>query len=258
MAANLVDVAFLSLGCKVNQVEKSAWQCQIERNGRYRVVDYRSSGSQPQVVVVNTCAVTATSAKKSQQLINRVRRENPAALILVMGCWGELIRQQRQFQPAVGDDCRLWYIGNYGKHRLAETLDKLLAGVPETDRPDRRRSVEYDELGYSQFPGRKSRAFVKIQDGCDSGCTYCIIPRLRGNSRSRSAEAILAEVGNAVARGYGEVVITGINIGQYYDHGRDWHLAELLNSICGLPGEFRVRLGALEVMEISEGLLSMF
>jgi threonylcarbamoyladenosine tRNA methylthiotransferase MtaB len=226
----------VTLGCKVNQYETQYVKEALEANG-YREADEQERAD---LCVVNTCTVTAEGDAKSRQLVRRLHLGNPAAAILVMGCYAT------RDPEAVG---RL-----PGVTRV--TTDK--ARLPEAFRPF---GVSSWPRGIRRFDGHQ-RAFVKVQDGCLLNCTFCIIPKVRPTMRSRPAEEICAEISRLVARGCREIVLTGIHLGHYgidLSRGKpkaDWcRLWHLLEQLAQLPGDFRIRLSSLEAAEVRDDLV---
>jgi threonylcarbamoyladenosine tRNA methylthiotransferase MtaB len=226
----------LTLGCKVNQYETQYVKEMLEANG------YREAGEHEpaELCVVNTCTVTAEGDAKSRQLIRRLGSANPGTAIVVMGCYATRAPDEVALLPAVVKVIT-------DKQRLAEDLRPF--------------GVERVPPGISRFDGHQ-RAFVKVQDGCLLGCTFCIIPRVRPVLRSRSPAEIAGDVTRLVERGYSEVVLTGIHLGHYgidlsrgkprAEWCRLWHLLEYL---CRLPGDFRIRLSSLEAAEARDDLV---
>jgi threonylcarbamoyladenosine tRNA methylthiotransferase MtaB len=226
----------VTLGCKVNQYETQYVKEALEANG-YREA---APGEPADLCVVNTCTVTAEGDAKSRQYVRRLGQENPAAAIVVMGCYAtrdpEAVRRLPGVTHVITD-----------KNRLAEELRPL--GVTRMPR------------GIQRFDGHQ-RAFVKVQDGCLLNCTFCIIPQVRPVLTSRSPEEIASEVSRLVAGGCREIVLTGIHLGHYgidLSRGRPkqawcrlWHLLERLDR---LPGEFRIRLSSLEAAEARDDLI---
>jgi threonylcarbamoyladenosine tRNA methylthiotransferase MtaB len=226
----------MTLGCKVNQYETQYVQELLESSG-YTVAP---AGSPADLCVVNTCTVTADGDAKGRQLIRRLHRDNPAADLVVMGCYAtrdpEGVRRLPGVTRVIVD-----------KQRLPEELADygVTAPIP----------------GISRFDGHQ-RAFVKVQDGCLLNCSYCIIPTVRPTVRSRSLPEIAAEVERLVAAGYHEVVLTGIHLGHYgidLSKGRpksDWtRLPQLLERLEEIPGDFRIRLSSLEAAEVRDDLV---
>ncbi|MCB1137076.1 MAG: MiaB/RimO family radical SAM methylthiotransferase, partial [Chlamydiia bacterium] len=218
-----------SLGCRTNQYEGQAFRAQLDALG-YRPA---SPGEEADVCIVNTCTVTEGADADSRHRIRRLARENPNAKLLVTGCLAE--RQPDLIAGIEGVDA---VIPNAEKEQLLARL------YPEEELP---------EFKIDQFDGH-TRAFVKVQDGCNSFCTYCIIPYVRGRSRSRSRTDILREIEGLIASGYKEIVLTGINIGDY-DGGGDDTLAGLVRAVDKLPGLERLRISSIDPDEVDADLL---
>jgi threonylcarbamoyladenosine tRNA methylthiotransferase MtaB len=226
----------VTLGCKVNQYETQYVKEALENHGYREAV----GGEIADLCIVNTCTVTLEGDAKSRQAVRRLHQRNPEAAIVVMGCYAtrdpEAIARLPGVVRVITD-----------KTRLAQELRPF--GVTEMPR------------GIRRFDGHQ-RAFVKVQDGCLLGCTFCIIPKVRPTLRSRSSEEIVGEVAGLVARGVQEIVLTGIHLGHYgIDLSKSkpktawcrlWHLLE---KISGLSGDFRVRLSSLEAAEVRDELV---
>jgi threonylcarbamoyladenosine tRNA methylthiotransferase MtaB len=221
--------AFVTFGCKINQYDTQAIREEIIDLG------YSESGEAEGVdlLVVNSCTVTERAGEKVFEKIRSLTRKNPNARIIVTGCMSETDRLRLEKIPEV-----VHLIGNEEKHRVAEVIqgEPLLATKPK------RRSREIFNLKISGFEGR-TRAFLKIQDGCDSFCSYCIIPYMRGSSRSRDHGPVLEEARRLAAAGFSEVVLTGIHLRQWgLDLGIEDGLAALLGDLRRIEGLERVRL----------------
>jgi threonylcarbamoyladenosine tRNA methylthiotransferase MtaB len=238
-------VAFL--GCKVNQYETELIIEQLERAGI--VVSPEPAGVD--ICILNTCMVTNEAARQSRQYLRRLRRLNPNALLVAVGCYSNLdVDSIRK----CGVDLIL---GNKEKREILTYINEWLQ--------KREQKVEVSQPDYgidecvNNFLAERVRAYVKIEDGCDEYCTYCIVPLARGRKiRSKPVEIVVQEVRNLVRAGYKEIVLTGVNLGRYgRDTGDD--LARLLRQILkAVPGEFRIRLSSINVQDISEDLMEMF
>lgn len=260
-------IAFHNLGCKVNSYEMDYVQ-QIMREKGYTVVPFEEKAD---IYIINTCTVTNIADRKSRQMIHRARALNPQALVVAMGCY-----VQTGQEDALRDEGIDLAVGNNRKRDIARILEEYLQ-EKEEDRADKTlggRTVidiahtrEYEEMQLRET-AEHTRAYVKIQDGCNQFCSYCIIPYARGRVRSRRREDILREVRGLVAAGYREVVLTGIHISSY---GVDWQetpnipesgggrrsdLAELVEELQGLEGLERIRLGSLEPRIVTEDFVS--
>lgn len=239
-----MKVATLTLGCKVNQYDSEALLEALAEIGYQRA----TPGEAADLVVVNTCAVTAAGEAKSRQALRQARRQHPGARIAAAGCLAERLGEEAA--ELLGADLAV------GTARPLE-LVRLLAGEPDHPWQAAREVLSFQESGISRS-GERSRATVKVQEGCDQRCSYCLIPTLRGPSRSRSLRAVVEEVGRLVATGVAEVVLTGTHLGAY---GRERlagpDLADLLSAILEGTGVRRLRLSSVEASEVPEELLPL-
>ncbi|GAM07974.1 threonylcarbamoyladenosine tRNA methylthiotransferase MtaB [Geobacter sp. OR-1] len=238
-------VAVTTLGCKTNQFESAAMIESLEQSG-FAVVPFEEPA---EFYVINTCTVTARTDAESRKLVRRAKRRNPAARIIVTGCYAQVAPEQLSAMAEVE-----LVIGNEEKRRLPELL--TAAGTPQ-------RVLVSDIGGLSETAGLQlssfsehTRAFLQIQNGCDSFCSYCIVPYARGRSRSVAAEEVLDGVARLAAEGFREIVLTGIHLGCY---GRDLSppnsLLRLLQKIEKQRAVERLRLGSLEPQDITPELL---
>jgi len=237
--------ALATLGCKTNQFESAAMRERLEQAG-YRIVPFEAGAD---LVVVNTCTVTAATDAQSRNLVRRARRMNPSCRVVVTGCYAQIDPGALAELPGVSV-----VIGNEEKRDLLDYLDRgRMERVLEVG--DIRRAEGACVPPLSSFADR-SRAFVQIQNGCDAYCSYCIIPHARGPSRSVPVEQVLKQVENLAARGFPEIVLTGIHIGGY---GSDLDPRQSLTGLLGrleqLDGLRRLRLGSVEPTEIDPGLV---
>ncbi|MBQ9264610.1 MAG: MiaB/RimO family radical SAM methylthiotransferase, partial [Clostridia bacterium] len=234
------SVAFHTLGCKVNQYDSQAMLELFEQAG-YEV---RAFSEPADVYVVNTCTVTGTGDKKSLNAVRRALRTNPAAQVVIAGCLA-----QRDGEKLLSTGARL-VIGNARRHEVVALLEEAvekgqrLAAVTDILR------VPYEPLSITRHEGH-TRAVLKIQEGCDRYCTYCIIPYVRGGIRSRKPEEIRSEAQRLSEAGFAELVLTGIHLTSY---GRDIPGASLIDAIraCDVAGVKRIRLGSLEPVIVTE------
>lgn len=232
-----------TLGCKVNQYETQAMETILQQRG----FDRAAPGEQADAVIVNTCAVTAESGRKSRQTIRRLRDENPGAVVAVCGCYSQL-------SPEDMKEIGASVIFGSGDHAgLVDALEKALSSGERTvsvDEPFKRRSFE--RLPAGAVDGR-TRAMLKIQDGCVNFCTYCIIPYTRGRLRSLPLEDAAEEVRRIAAEGYREIVLTGIEVASYgVDLPGKPGLADVILVCAENAGDMRIRLGSLEPTVITE------
>lgn len=243
MSRNKLQTYFVNvLGCKVNQYDAQQIEKLLERYG----LENSAKTEEADVIVVHTCGVTAAAAQKSRQTIRRMQRDNPLAHVIVTGCAAndELtqVDQDPVFRVPAGTD---WI------QRLAERLDSL--ATPNTISTD---GIATDTFTISTF-GDHTRAFMKVQDGCDIGCSFCIIPQLRKEPRDKPVEAAVREATALTHAGYQEIVVTGVSVGLY---GRETgsSLAELLREIANVPDIGRIRLSSLHPGELTDELLDVW
>lgn len=240
-----------SLGCKVNSYETAAVGTILEGGG------YRSTANieDADVIVLNTCSVTGKADQKSRQHISSFRKRNSQAVLIVMGCYSQTHAEQA---IELGADIVL---GAACRSAVLSLLERFLSTKkPIVELSSSIRREAYEELGATAFC-ENARAYLKVQDGCDNFCSYCLIPFLRGNSRSRDPRAVVDEAIALTASGYQEIIITGIHIGGY---GKDladgsFRLADLIESILNkCPSLPRLRISSIEESEIDDHLLSLF
>ena len=238
-----ITVKFITLGCKTNLYESDA-MAELFRKAGYTVTNGREKAD---VCVVNTCTVTGTGAQKSRQQIRRARRENPGAVLAVTGCLAQTEAEKIRSEMDVDI-----LIGSKHRNRIVELVQQALNGVKTDEVVDILKEHEFEEFGVIHGQSRV-RANLKIEDGCNNFCSYCIIPYARGPVRSRPVERIREEAAALGENGYGEVVLTGIHIGSY---GRDLRdgtgLAEVIEIVHEVEGIRRIRLGSLEPVVITE------
>jgi threonylcarbamoyladenosine tRNA methylthiotransferase MtaB len=238
MPVRVSTAALITFGCKVNQVESRAIEEALQRGG-FRL---RCSSEPADAYVINSCSVTDASDQRCRQTLRQLRRRFPEATLVVTGCYAETQAAEVLDLPEVD-----LVVGNRDKSALVERLQRRLGveAAPEIT------------AGPAAVSARRAttRAFLAIQNGCDRRCSYCIVPRARGPSRSKPFDEVVAGVSEQIARGYAEVVLTGINLGSY---GRDLApkrgLTDVLHATVGLAGRARIRLSSVEPAEIDDGL----
>ncbi len=245
-------VSFITLGCKVNQYDSDAMRTLFVRNG------YTAAGEDEpaDVYVVNTCSVTSIGDRKSRQMIRRIRRAHPDSVIAVAGCYAQLapevFEKMGDVDVIVGLQNRT-HIVDYVEEAMHRTDKKPLNQTVDIMKVDRFENMEVDVEGEV-----RTRAFIKVQEGCDNYCTFCIIPYARGRLKSRLQKDAVDEIRRLVSKGYREVVLTGIHLGNY---GKDLHdgtsLASLVAELVKIPDLLRIRLGSIESVELSEELISI-
>ena len=235
-----MKIAFHTLGCKVNQYETEALKEQFSARG-YQLVDDKEYAD---VYVINTCTVTSLADRKSRQIIRRMKRVNPDSLIAVTGCYAQISPEEVAAIPEVD-----LVAGTNEKGNLLRYVEEKL-GSREGSAVhvlDYDQLTEYEETGVITSMDSKTRAFIKIQEGCNRFCSYCIIPYARGPVRSRGLEEILEEAGNLIEKGFKELVLTGINTALYgMESDETSGVEQIIRRLNELPGDFRIRLSSLE------------
>jgi threonylcarbamoyladenosine tRNA methylthiotransferase MtaB len=245
-------VAMATLGCKVNQYESASFKSCFEEQG----IIVNSFDTPADIYVINTCAVTAKAAAQSRQLVRRAQRTNPKAKIVVTGCYAQV--DPHQIKEI--DNVHVSIVGNANKHQIVEAA---LSDPKNDTEPfstekyfnDVSLQKEISLLPVKRFSGR-TRAFLKVQDGCNNFCTYCIVPYARGRSRSLSPGKVLDQALLYEKEGHREIVLTGIHVGHYgLDHTPSISLLGLLKKLTSATPEIRYRLSSLEPTEISHDFL---
>jgi len=240
--------ALHNLGCKVNSYETEAMQ-QLLENAGYEIVPFAEGAD---VYIINTCSVTNIADRKSRQMLHRAKKMNPGAVVVAAGCYVQAAGEELKKDEAVD-----LVIGNNKKTELVSILEDYFAQNKVTEEEtviDISRTAEYENLSISR-PGDHTRAFVKVQDGCNQFCSYCIIPFTRGRVRSRKPQEVVEEIRRLAALGYEEAVLTGIHLSSY---GMDFPeqerigLLDLIIKVHEIPQIRRIRLGSLEPRIITE------
>lgn len=243
-------VAFYTLGCKVNQDETEAMAALFRDKG-YDVVEFDERAD---IYILNTCTVTHLADRKSRQLIRRCTKNNPDSLVVVAGCYAQVAPQEIESIPGVN-----LILGTSGKNRIVEMVEAL--------RKDKKQPVNevevinknscFEEIGTDKIIDR-ARAYLKVQDGCEQFCTYCIIPYARGPIRSRTIESAIRESDKLIEAGFKEIILTGIHLGLYgRDLGNGTNLAALLSKLLVKNKDVRWRLSSLEPIELSDEILDL-
>ena len=245
----MATVAFMTLGCKVNQYETETMEGLFRQAG-YKTVPFTETAD---VYIINTCSVTMLGEKKSRQLVRRAQRQNEAALIAVTGCYAQLAPEVLESLPGV----RL-VVGTRDRGRIVELVEEAAArdGVLR-DVGDIMAADTFEDIPLFAAPAR-TRAFLKIQEGCQNFCSFCIIPYTRGPLRSRSLASVRRETGKLLSAGFQEIVLTGIHLGAY---GRDLKsgvtLVDAARTVLDFDELRRLRLGSLESIELSPELFAL-
>ena len=235
---NMKKVALHNLGCKVNAYETEAMQEMLENNG-YEIVPFKEGAD---IYIINTCTVTNMADRKSRQMLHRAKKMNPNALVVATGCY-----VQAKENSGEVDECIDVIIGNNKKKDLIEILEQHIQKAVI----DINHTKEYEEMHLSKT-AEHTRAYIKVQDGCNQFCTYCIIPFARGRVRSRAKEDVIREVTDLANNGYKEVVLTGIHLSSYGVDLEGEDLLSLILAVNDVAGIERIRLGSLEPRIITE------
>lgn len=247
----MAKIAFYTLGCKVNQADTASMENLFLRSGHQLV----SFDGEADVYIINTCVVTNTGQRKSRQTIHRAIRKNPNALIVVTGCYPQTAAEE--VKAIAGVDM---IIGNQDRAQIVQLVEERLAHR-QTDTLDAvhklTASTAFEEMAAGDITD-KTRAFLKIQEGCNQFCTYCIIPYARGPLRSRSLESIRTETQRLIRAGFKEIVLIGIHLGCYGKENPDGPtLYNAVKTVLDVPGVQRLRLGSLESVEVEPRLLTL-
>ena len=237
------SVALHNLGCKVNGYEMDVMQQMLQEKG-YKIVPFDEAAD---IYIINTCTVTNIADRKSRQMLHRAKKRNPKAVVVAVGCYvqtrEEAVEKDDTIDLAIGNNRKKQLVSileDYLNHRKCE---KSVIDIGHTD--------EYEEMTLAKTAGH-TRAYIKIQDGCNQFCSYCIIPYARGRVRSRREEDILHEVQGIVETGCQEIVLTGIHISSYGTDRDGSELLKLLDRLHGMEGLMRIRLGSLEPRIVTE------
>ena len=240
-------VAFITLGCKVNQYETNAMAQKFIEKG-YEVVEHTEYAD---IYVINTCTVTNMSDRKSRQMLRRVKELNKKAIVVACGCYVQVAKEELEKIEEVD-----LILGNNEKNNIVELVEKFIKEIEKQEKieevenvMEQKEFVEFGNILYTE----KTRAVIKVQDGCDRFCSYCIIPYARGRVRSRKPENVISEIEKISKKGIKEVVITGIHIASYgKDFKEEYRLIDLLEEINKIDGIERIELGSIEPLLITE------
>lgn len=235
--------AFLTLGCKVNQYETDAMKELLEADG-YEIVDFKEPAD---VYIINTCSVTNMADRKSRQMIHRAKKNNPDAVIAAAGCY-----VQASEQDLIDNQIADVLIGNNKKKEIAQILDRYFENRKNiSEVVDIAQTKDYESLTIHKV-SEHTRAYIKIQDGCNQFCSYCIIPYTRGRIRSKDPKEVIQEIQNLAEDGFQEVVLTGIHLSSYGKDLGNITLLDIIKKIQKIDGIQRIRLGSLEPRIITE------
>lgn len=237
-------VAFVTLGCKVNQYESNAMAQKFIDNN-YEICDIEDN---PDIIIVNTCTVTNIADRKSRQLLRKAKETNPSSVVVACGCYVQVAKDKVDSIDEIDIS-----IGNSEKKDIVQIVENYInQNEMINEIIDVNKEKDFSEMGLVTFT-EKTRATIKIQDGCNNFCTYCLIPYARGRVRSRKKENIIKEVEEIVKKGIQEIVITGIHIASYgLDFTDNYRMIDLLEDLNKIDGIKRIRLGSLEPSLITE------
>lgn len=247
---NTKKVSFITLGCKVNQYDSDAMRTLFIHRG-YKPVEHSEVAD---VYIINTCSVTSIGDRKSRQVIRKIRRNNPDAVIAATGCYAQVAPEELE---KMGDVDVI--VGHQDRNKIVDYIEEAEKSEKTVNAVKDIMSIrEYENLTVDPEGEVKARAFVKVQEGCDNYCTFCIIPYARGRLKSRKQEDAVDEIKKLVEKGYREVVLTGIHLGNY---GKDLRngtsLSTLVSELLKIPNLLRIRLGSIESVELSDELINI-
>ena len=237
-----MKAAIHTLGCKVNIYESEYITNILKENG-YQIVDFDSKAD---IYIINTCTVTNTSDKKSEKMIKRARKQSKDAIIIAMGCHAQI----------KGDNIDAdIIIGNKDKSKIISLIEEYQENKNKIKRIYNLDNISFEDMYISSF-NNHTRAFVKIQDGCDAFCSYCIIPYARGPIRSKDPKTVIKEITSLVENGYKEIILTGIHTGKY---GKDinYTFEQLLKDIIKIKNLYRIRISSIEINELTDPILNL-
>lgn len=233
--------AIETLGCKVNSYETNVMIDVLKSKG-YTLVDFHDIAD---IYIINTCTVTNTADNKSMKMIRQAINRNPEAIIIVVGC---LVQTNHELVESIpGVDIIL---GNVNKSKIGDYIDEFLKEQKQIKKIEDICNSDFEEMKINNF--NKTRAFVKIQDGCNNYCSYCIIPYARGHIRSKKPEIVINEIQELVKNGHHEIVLTGIHTGSYGVDLEDYSFAKLLKEIVKIDGLSRLRISSIEITELTD------
>lgn len=237
----------ISLGCKVNSYECASLSSMLQKRGYFECGD-----KNPDIVIINTCSVTATADQKSRQHIRKMMKEYPNAICVVMGCYSQGNKDyiSREIKPHI-------LVGTSNRNLIPDYIDEYLktkTNIVQVD--DKPRLFHYEEMGITSYTDNV-RAYLKIEDGCDNFCSYCLIPLRRGRLRSREKENVIAEAKYLINEGYKEIVLTGIHVGGYGQDLNGVTFSSLVHELADLDGLHSLRISSIEESEIDKELIRL-
>ena len=242
-------IAFLTLGCKVNQYETNG-MIQAFKNKDYEIVDFNSKNAD--IYVINTCTVTNMSDRKSRQMLRQAKKNNENSIVVAVGCYVQVAKEEIEKIPEID-----LVLGTNEKVNIVNYVEDFIKQREKLNKiDDVMQNKDYGDFGSVTYT-EKTRAVIKVQDGCDRFCSYCIIPYARGRVRSRNSESVINEITEIAQNGIKEVVITGIHVASYgKDFKNEYRLIDLLEEINKIDAIERIRLGSIEPLLISEEFLN--
>ncbi len=243
-----MKVAVYTLGCKVNTYESEYAINEFLKRG-YEVTDFSDDAAD--IYLINTCTVTNTSDQKSRKMIRQARKKNPYAVVAAMGCFTQI----RDNDNAIMDYVDV-VIGNTDKSKIVDLIEESIKTKKKILNIKDVTNADFDDMEISNFNTR-TRALVKIEDGCENFCSYCIIPYVRGKVRSKKPEKVLKEVTSLVSNGYKEIVLTGIHTGHYGADLDNYDFSDLLIELEKIEGLERIRISSIEIVELNDKFLKV-
>lgn len=243
-----MKVAVYTLGCKVNTYESEYVIKEFLKRG-YTLTDF--SDENADIYLINTCTVTNTSDQKSRKMIRQARKKNKDAVVVAMGCFTQIRNNDNQIMDFVDV-----VIGNKDKSRIVDLTEEFIKNKRKIANIEDINEADFDDMEISYFNTR-TRALVKIEDGCENFCSYCIIPYVRGRVRSKRPEKVIDEVKRLVNNGYKEIVLTGIHTGHYGADLKDYDFSDLLLELEKIEGLDRIRISSIEITELNDKFLSV-
>lgn len=237
-----MKVAFYTLGCKVNSYETEV-NIEIFKNHGYEIVSFDEVAD---VYVINTCSVTNTSDQKSRKIIREATKKNKDAIVVVMGCYSQVKYNEAKDIPGVSI-----VIGNNNKSEIIDLVEEYKKNNKQIVKITNLKDVLFENMNLDKYETH-TRAFVKVQDGCNNYCSYCIIPYTRGNVRSKPLDKVIEEVTNLAKNGYKEVVLTGIHTGHYGLDLENTDFSDLLRELEKIEGLERIRISSVEIKELND------
>lgn len=237
-----MKVAVYTLGCKVN-IYESEYVISLLKKHNYEIVNFDEKAD---IYIINTCSVTNESDKKDRKIINEAKKNNSDAIIVVMGCYSQVNADMIDADIV---------IGNKDKSKIVDLIDEYLENKKRIKKIYDITKTDFESMYIDKFENH-TRAFVKIQDGCNAFCSYCIIPYTRGGLRSKDEDEVVKEITDLVNNGYKEIVLTGIHTGRYGIE-KGITLEHLLRRLVDIPNIFRIRLSSIEINEITDGILDL-